>query len=129
MAEHFLGIEGIIDFNQEEEAEILSPLTYMGAKAALGIASLFGMKKLLFVTQFGHPVRIHPLVHQGQAMVAGFAPPGVRENEFILNDLHQWINTRSKAVSQSFEDFARMWDNRQGILNTRGRIFGEDKKR
>lgn len=129
MAERLLGLQGTIESlpsHPDANDGVISPWKFALGNAALGIASVFGMKKLLFVTQFGHPIRIHPLIHNGQAMVAGFGPPGVRENEFIINDLYQWVLTRSRAVGQSLEDFKRMWDNREGILNTRGKIFSNE---
>lgn len=126
MAERLLGFENVIEKlpSQPDIGDgVVSPWKLALGNGALGVASFFGMKKLLFVTQFGHPIRVHPLIHNGQAMVAGFGPPGIRENEFFINDVYQWFLTRSRAVSESWEDFKRMWDNREGILNTRGNIL------
>jgi murein DD-endopeptidase MepM/ murein hydrolase activator NlpD len=127
MAERYLGFEDVLTpgTNMTDGVQI-NPLKAFAAKTAMGIGSFFGAKKLIFVTQFGNPVRIHPLIKQGQAMVAGFGPPGTRENEFIINDLHQWINTRSRAIGQTIDDFTKMFNNRQGILNTRGSPFAGD---
>jgi hypothetical protein len=124
MAEKFLGLEGVVTPGESPlDGVQTNPWKLALANGALGIASLFGMKKLLFVTQFGNPIRIHPLIKQGQAMVAGFGPPGVRENEFVINDVYEWFLTRSRAVADTWEDFKRMADNREGLLNTRGKIF------
>jgi murein DD-endopeptidase MepM/ murein hydrolase activator NlpD len=132
MAERFLGLKDAVTEispgNAMNNGIQSSPWKLALANGALNIASFFGAKKLLFVTQFGHPVRIHPLIKQGQALVAGFGPPGVRENEFVVNDVYEWFLTRSRAVSDSWEDFKRMWDNRENTLNTRGQIFSDEGK-
>jgi murein DD-endopeptidase MepM/ murein hydrolase activator NlpD len=126
MAERFLDLENVVTPGTTPlDGVQTNPWKVALASGALGIASLFGMKKLLFVTQFGNPIRIHPLIKQGQAMVAGFGPPGVRENEFVINDVYEWFLTRSRAVADTWEDFKRMTDNREGLLNTRGNIFSK----
>lgn len=126
MSEYYLGFDNVIEASNNPfkgpKVDILK--SFVGSKL-LGVASLFGMKKMLFINQFGHPIRIHPLLKDGQAMVAGFGPPGVRENEFIINDAKQWVSTRYKAASQSMEDIFSMFENREGIFNTRGTIFGK----
>lgn len=129
MAEHYLGIDDVLTPGTGMTDGVqVNPLKAFAAKQAMGIASFFGAKKLLFVTQFGNPVRIHPLIKQGQAMVAGFGPPGVRENEFMINDLHEWVITRWKASGQAMEDFQHMFENRSGLFNTRGSILGRDDR-
>ena len=126
-AEHYLGLKGVVRKSDSPLGGVTtdSPWKLALGASAIGIASFFGMKKILFLNQFGHPVTIHPLIHQGQAMVAGFGPPGVRENEFVINDVKEWLLTRSRAASETWEDFRHMWDNRQGVLNTRGDIFAK----
>lgn len=126
-AEHYLGLKEVVTPGTSPlDGGQVSPWKLAIAAGTMGVASFFGAKKLLFITQFGHPVTIHPLIVQGQAMVAGFGPPGVRENEFVVNDVYEWFLTRSRAVAESWEDFKRMWDNREGILNTRGEIFSSE---
>jgi murein DD-endopeptidase MepM/ murein hydrolase activator NlpD len=124
-AEKLLGIKSIekLPTTADTTDAVVNPWKLALANGALGIASIFGAKKMLFVGQFGHPVRIHPLIHNGHALVAGFGPPGVRENEFIINDIYQWFLTRGRAVADTWEDAGRMFQNRQGLLNTRGSIL------
>jgi hypothetical protein len=125
MAERFLGFEDVVRAGPSPLDPVeVSPIKAFVAKKALGIASFFGAKKLIFMTQFGNPIKVHPLIKDGQAMVAGFGPPGVRENEFIINDLQKWAISRWKAAGETIDDFQNMFKNRQGILNYRGTISG-----
>lgn len=128
VAERFLGLENVVTPRDNPfTGNQINPWKLALANGIMGLASFFGAKKLLFMTQFGHPIRVHPLVYQGQALVAGFGPPGVRENEFFITDAYEWVITRKEAVSNSITDFGRMFKNRQGLLNTRGSIFGGTK--
>lgn len=129
MAERFLGFKDVVTPGATMTDGVqVNPWKAFIAQKALGIASFFGAKKLLFVTQFGNPVRIHPLIKEGHVMVAGFGPPAVRENEFIINDLNQWAIQTWKSVGQSVDDFQNMFKNRQGMLNTRGKLLGDDDR-
>lgn len=126
IAERFLDLENVVTPGSNPYTGTQTNFWKLGlANGTLNVASFFGMKKLLFLTQFGHPIKIHPLIHQGQALVAGFGPPGVRANEFIINDAKEWIQTRFRAAGQQWESFKDMWDNRLGVLNTRGNIISD----
>lgn len=100
---------------------ITSNLLYGLSVGAGRVIGFFGAKKLIFINQFGNPVRLTPLRHHGRPMVAGVAPDKL-QNVYTINSLAQWIRTGVKGITESSDEFFDRFTYGQNtnILNIRG---------
>lgn len=97
----------------------INPTSYLLTVGAGKFLNLFGAKRLLFKNQFNWPIRVQPLLHHGRAMVAGFGPGHVMQNEFKILDTGTWVPAL-KGLSEAAEDWTRAISD--GIFNPRGQL-------
>ncbi len=109
-------------------SSIGSFLAYQTAGTVGELVGFFGLKKMIFINQFGHPVRLSPLLHNGRPMVAGVAPDKL-ECEFWINRAAEWVRVGFKGLTEGADEMWRRWTDpsaygNRGITNSRGRANG-----
>lgn len=101
------------------EGANITPFLYSAAVGVMKLANFFGAKRLIFNTQFNWPIRVHPLLHHGEPIIAGFGPPELLENEFTIDAAFRWISKGFKGLSEKMSEFVRAI--RISPVDTRGR--------
>lgn len=104
-----------------------TPFLHMIATTPFELANIFGFKRILFNTQFNWPVYIHPLLHHGEPIVAGFGPTKLLENEFTIDKTWRWVQKGVAGLVEKTSELGRSL--RISPITTRGqyrrgRMFG-----
>lgn len=107
-------------------ASITSNLLYGLSVGVGGLIGFFGGKKLIYLNQFGNPVRLSPLLHHGVPLVAGIAPDKLK-TIFSINSLGQWVREGIKGLSEGADEFFDRLNNTNNnslLFNPRGVVNG-----
>jgi murein DD-endopeptidase MepM/ murein hydrolase activator NlpD len=97
-----------------------APLFYELAVAGAKLVNFFGGKRMIFRTQFGQPIRVHPLFQSGKPMVAGLGVIAERKNMFILNDIKEAFQEAQVGINEFVDDFTERLQSGRYFFNPQG---------